>query len=217
MIFDGDKYRPQREEMVKRQIEARGIRDSRVLSAMRDVPRELFAGEDQLERAFFDGPLSIGHGQTISQPYIVAYMTEQLELSPQDRVLEIGTGCGYQTAVLAELASHVYTVEIIEPLAEMARKKLKEAGYGNISFRISNGTVGWKEEAPFDAVIVTAAPVRLPGELMRQLADGGRMIVPVGGFSQVLYKVTRRGDDYDREKLIGVRFVPMTGRIESDS
>jgi len=217
MSYDRERRRPERERMVETQIEARGIRDPRVLSAMKNVPRELFVPEDQQERAFFDGPLSIGHGQTISQPYIVAYMTEKLEVFPGDRVLEIGTGCGYQTAVLAELAGHVYTVEIVKPLADIARRLLEQAGYDNISFLSSDGTMGWEEESPFDAIMVTAAPPRIPGELTRQLADGGRMIVPVGEFSQVLYKVTRRGDDFEKESLLGVRFVPMTGRIEFDS
>ncbi len=217
MIYDREKRRSERIKMVETQIEARGVRDPRVVSAMKNVPRELFVPDDQRERAFFDGPLCIGHGQTISQPYIVAYMTEKLGVRPGDRVLEIGTGCGYQTAVLAELAGHVYTVEIVRPLAEKARRRLEQAGYDNISFLASDGTLGWKEESPFDAIMVTAAPPRIPGGLIQQLEDGGRMIVPVGELSQILYKITRRGDDFEKKSLLGVRFVPMTGGIESDS
>jgi protein-L-isoaspartate(D-aspartate) O-methyltransferase len=203
--------RKQREEMAKSQIASRGVRDRRVLEAMITVPRERFVRDEDRRLAFFDGPLSIGSGQTISQPYIVAYMTEMLGLKETDRVLEIGTGCGYQTAVIAEIAREVYTVEIVERLARCARDKLVELGYTNIHFRTGDGNAGWPEAAPFDAIIVTAAPEHVPKTLVSQLADGGRMIVPVGGYTQYLVRLTRTGEKVDRETLIGVRFVPMTG------
>ncbi|MBD3178285.1 MAG: protein-L-isoaspartate O-methyltransferase, partial [Candidatus Latescibacteria bacterium] len=154
--------------------------------------------------------------QTISQPYIVAYMTEQLSIGKDDRVLEIGTGCGYQTAVLAEIAGHVYTMEIIRELSERSENILGELDYDNVSFRVGDGSLGWPEEAPFDAIMVTAAPVRIPEELKKQLAEGGRMIIPAGTFSQRIYRITRSGGSFRTEELIGVRFVPMTGRIEGD-
>jgi len=204
----------ERELMVRDQIERRGIRDKRVLDAMRAVPRERFVDKDDLEYAFYDGPLSIGHGQTISQPYIVAYMTEALAIGSADRVLEIGTGSGYQTAVLAELAAEVYTIEIVEDLAERAQALLSEMGYTNIHFRAGDGSLGWPEAAPFDAIIVTAAPDDVPQRLVSQLADGGRMIIPVGSGEQYLELVTRRGDKVDRRELLCVRFVPMTGQVQ---
>ena len=204
--------RGQREAMVKSQIISRGVNDARVLEAMRTVPRERFVRKSDRRLAFFDGPLSIGCGQTISQPYIVAYMTEMLELKDTDRVLEIGTGCGYQTAVIAEIAREVYTVEIVERLALTAREMLDGLGYTNVYFRTGDGNEGWPEKAPFDAIIVTAAPERVPQTLVSQIADGGRMVVPVGGYTQYLIRLTRRGEKIERETLIGVRFVPMTGR-----
>jgi protein-L-isoaspartate(D-aspartate) O-methyltransferase len=217
MRADGnDTARKKREAMVAEQIEGRGIRDERVLEAMRAVPRERFVRTEDERLAFFDGPLSIGSGQTISQPYIVAYMTEVLGLGPDDKVLEVGTGSGYQTAILAELAGHVYTIECIEPLSLAARERLAALGCGNVSFRVGDGSLGWPEAAPFDAIIVTAAPGRMPQSLFGQLAPGGRMIVPVGRWEQYLYRIVRRGDDYEKEKLIGVRFVPMVGRIEEN-
>jgi protein-L-isoaspartate(D-aspartate) O-methyltransferase len=200
-----------RAEMVSSQIEARGVADERVLEVMRRVPRERFVPEVEQGLAFFDGPLSIGCGQTISQPYIVAYMTEMLELAAKDRVLEIGTGSGYQTAVLAELTGEVYTVETVDELGLSARGRLEELGYENIHYRIGDGYWGWPEAAPFDAIMVTAAPARLPERLVEQLGDGSRMIVPVGRYEQVLLKVTRSGDSVTEETLIAVRFVPMTG------
>ncbi len=203
-----------REEMVKSQIERRGVRDARVLEAMRKVPRELFVERSAIEYAFHDGPLSIGHGQTISQPYIVAYMTEMLEVRSTDRVLEIGTGSGYQTAVLAELAAEVYTIEIVEALSLRAQELLRAQGYSNIRFRAGDGSNGWPEEAPFDAVMVTAAPDRAPERIIAQLAEGGRMIVPVGSYEQYLELITRVNGKVERRALIGVRFVPMTGRIQ---
>jgi protein-L-isoaspartate(D-aspartate) O-methyltransferase len=202
--------------MVKDQIERRGVRDKRVLDAMRAIPRELFVESEDREYAFHDGPLSIGHGQTISQPYIVAYMTEMLAIGSADRVLEIGTGSGYQTAVLAELAAEVYTIEIVEELSIRAQGLLRAQGYSNIQFRAGDGSLGWSEAAPFDAIMVTAAPDRTPERLIEQLAKGGRMIVPVGRVEQYLELVTRRGGAVERRSLIGVRFVPMTGRVQED-
>ena len=208
--------RRERERMVRDQIERRGVRDKRVLDAMRAVPRELFVEREDREYAFHDGPLSIGYGQTISQPYIVAYMTEMLAIGSADRVLEIGTGSGYQTAVLAELAAEVYTIEIVEELSGKAQGLLKARGYSNIHFRAGDGSLGWPEAAPFDAIMVTAAPDRTPERLIEQLAEGGRMIVPVGRVEQHLELVTRRGGAAERRELIGVRFVPMTGRAQED-
>ena len=206
--------RRKRELMVRDQIERRGVRDPRVLEAMRKVPREIFVESDDREFAFHDGPLSIGHGQTISQPYIVAYMTEMLAIGAGDRVLEIGTGSGYQTAVLAELAAEVYTIEIVEELSRGAQVLLRKLAYSNIQFRAGDGSLGWSEAAPFDAIMVTAAPDRTPERLIEQLAEGGRMIVPVGSYEQYLELVTRRGAAIERRELIGVRFVPMTGDIQ---
>jgi protein-L-isoaspartate(D-aspartate) O-methyltransferase len=206
--------RRERERMVRDQIERRGVRDKRVLESMRTVPRELFVERSDREFAFHDGPLSIGHGQTISQPYIVAYMTEVLAIGSEDRVLEIGTGSGYQTAVLAELAAEVYTIEIVEELSARAQTLLGELEYSNIHFRAGDGSLGWPEAAPFDAIMITAAPERTPERLIDQLADGGRMIVPVGSYEQYLELVTRRGSSVERRPLIGVRFVPMTGRVQ---
>lgn len=204
--------RTQREKMVASQIVSRGVGDRRVLDAMRTVPRERFVRGDDRRLAFFDGPLSIGCGQTISQPYIVAYMTEMLQLKETDRVLEVGTGCGYQTAVIAEIAREVYTVEIVDRLARRAEETLGELGYTNIFFRTGDGHEGWPEKSPFDAVIITAAPEHVPRTLLSQLADGGRLVAPVGVYTQYLVRLTRRGDEIERETLIGVRFVPMTGR-----
>ncbi|MDD3643649.1 MAG: protein-L-isoaspartate(D-aspartate) O-methyltransferase [Candidatus Krumholzibacteria bacterium] len=207
---DGENRRL-REEMVRTQIASRGIDDPLVLRAMREVPRELMVRPEDIRYAFHDGPLSIGHGQTISQPYIVAYMTQELGLRPADRVLEIGTGCGYQTAVLAEIAAEVYTVEVVPELAEQARERLGSLGYANISFHVGDGTRGWPEHAPYDAIIVTAAPESVPEALKEQLADGGRLVLPVGAAMQHLVRIARRGDRFDEELLIAVRFVPLVG------
>lgn len=211
-----DRMRVERERMVNSQIAARGVEDTRVLEVMKDVPREYFVKKEYLDEAFCDAPLSIGHRQTISQPYIVAYMTEKLRITRKDRVLEIGTGSGYQTAVLAKLAGHVYTIEIVEALGLTARKKLRRAGYTNISYSIRDGSLGWEEEAPFDAVMITAAPARMPEKIIEQLVEGGRMVVPVGTISQQLYRITRGPEELVKEELIGVRFVPMTGEIDID-
>jgi len=212
MFKESDPNRKNREKMVADQIEARGVVDERVLEALRKVPREAFVREEDMAMAFYDGPLSIGYGQTISQPYIVAYMTEALGIEPEDRVLEIGTGSGYQTAVLAELASEVFTIEIVEPLALRAKDILTRLGYKNIHFRIGDGSAGWPEEAPFDAIMITAAPPSVPDTLVDQLADGGRMIVPVGRYEQYLELIEKKDQEVHRRRLIGVRFVPMTGK-----
>jgi len=212
MFKESDPNRKNREKMVADQIEARGVVDERVLEALRKVPREAFVREEDMAMAFYDGPLSIGYGQTISQPYIVAYMTEALGIEPEDRVLEIGTGSGYQTAVLAELASEVFTIEIVEPLALRAKDILTRLGYKNIHFRIGDGSGGWPEEAPFDAIMITAAPPSVPDTLVDQLADGGRMIVPVGRYEQYLELIEKKDQEVHRRRLIGVRFVPMTGK-----
>lgn len=200
-----------REEMVRDQIAVRDISDIRVLTAMRKVPRELFVRPEDHQAAFQDGPLSIGYGQTISQPYIVAYMTELLGIGERDRVLEIGTGCGYQTAVLAELAVQVHTVEIIPELSASARETLSGMGYSNIEFMTGDGREGWPAEAPFDAIIVTAAPVEVPQALKDQLVDGGRLVIPFGSGTQYIHRIVRSGDRFDDEGLIAVRFVPLTG------
>lgn len=201
--------------MVDTQIVARGVRDPRVLAAMRKVPRHLFVEPAQRAEAYEDHPLPIPGNQTISQPYIVALMTELLQLKPSSRVLEIGTGSGYQSAVLGELAKEVYTIEIVPELARLAANRLKELGYGNVRAREGDGYRGWPEEAPFDAIIVTAAPERIPQPLVDQLAPGGVMVIPVGGFFQEL-KVFRKSADgrVSERDILPVRFVPMTGEVE---
>jgi len=200
-----------RERMIEYDLEARGIRDERVLAAMRSVPRHLFVPPEEAGSAYADRPLPIGEGQTISQPYVVAFMTEALELGGDERVLEIGTGSGYQAAVLAECAAEVYTIEIVEPLGRRAASVLEELGYDNVHVRIGDGYRGWPEAAPFDAIIVTAAPEHVPQPLVDQLAEGGRMIVPVGGWDQVLVLLERKGGEVTRRSVLPVRFVPMTG------
>ncbi len=211
-----DPYAEVRERMVRSQIEARGVRDARVLAAMRAVPRHELVPSQLRQQAYADHPLPIGQGQTISQPYIVAYMTEKLKLSGDERVLEIGTGSGYQAAVLGELAAEVYTIEIVESLARRAARDLKKLGYENIHARHGDGYRGWPEEAPFDAIIVTAAPGQIPEPLVEQLAVGGRMILPVGEAYQELILITRDEEGVHRRRLIGVRFVPMTGEVQDD-
>ena len=207
-----DLYRLARERMVETQIKARGIKDERVLKAMLKVPRHLFVDEALRDQAYGDFPLPIGEGQTISQPYIVALMTEALELKGNERVLEIGTGSGYQTAILAELALWVYTIERFQALLERAKKVLKELGYKNISFKLDDGTLGWKEAAPFDAIIVTAASPDIPLPLVEQLAEGGRMVIPIGDeFSQTLIKGVKKGGKLHTKALEPVRFVKLVG------
>jgi protein-L-isoaspartate(D-aspartate) O-methyltransferase len=205
-------YRIAREKMVKNQLVPRGITDQGVLKAMRKVPRHLFVEEALVGEAYNDHPLPIGHQQTISQPYIVALMTQALELTGKEKTLEIGTGCGYQTAILAELSEKVYTIERIRPLMEEARALLAELNYLNVIFSAFDGTTGWKEYEPYDAIMVTAGSARIPQPLLEQLADGGRMIIPIGDrMSQELIKVTRDKDHYDRKSLGGCRFVDLIG------
>ncbi|MFZ8832486.1 MAG: protein-L-isoaspartate(D-aspartate) O-methyltransferase [Thermodesulfobacteriaceae bacterium] len=207
-----DIYRLARERMVETQIKARGIKDERVLKAMLKVPRHLFVDEALRDQAYGDFPLPIGEGQTISQPYIVALMTEALELKGNERVLEIGTGSGYQTAILAELVLWVYTIERFPTLLERAKKVLKELGYKNISFKLDDGTLGWKEASPFDAIIVTAASPDIPPPLVEQLTEGGRIVIPVGDeFSQTLIKGVKRGGKLHTKALEPVRFVKLVG------
>ena len=198
-----------RRRMVDAQIAARGIRNQAVLDAMSRVPRHLFVPPDLRDRAYDDTPLPIGQGQTISQPYIVAYMTEALALSRDQAVLEIGPGSGYQAAVLAELVREVYTVEILPDLAARARRTLAEAGYRNVQVRSGNGYLGWPERAPFSRIIVTAAPGEIPRALLDQLAVGGRMVLPVGTFFQRMTIVTKTGQGVTETQTIPVRFVPM--------
>jgi protein-L-isoaspartate(D-aspartate) O-methyltransferase len=209
-----DEYSQEREEMVRSTIEARGVTDPAVLSAMRNVPRHLFVPEDMLPNAYDDNPLPIGYGQTISQPYIVAWMTELLELNPGDKVLEIGTGSGYQAAVLAELGIvEVFTIEIVPELAGSAAERLEQLGYSQVKAKQGDGYYGWPEHAPFDAIIVTAAPDHLPSPLIAQLKEGGRIVIPIGppGFWQTLWKFEYVEGELKAFNLGGVAFVPFTG------
>lgn len=199
-----------RERMVTRQLAARDISDPCVLDAMRLVPRHRFVAPEQASEAYADYPLSIGHGQTISQPYIVAYMVEQLRLTPASRVLEIGTGCGYHTAVLAQLAGHVYSIEIVDALARRARETLDTLGVTNVTITTRDGTKGWPEHAPYDAITVAAATTDVPAALVEQLAVGGRLIIPVGSDEfQTLHLIERQLAATTDEALIDVRFVPL--------
>lgn len=207
-----DEHKGERERMVEEQIRARGIENPDVLRAMRKVPRHRFVPEHLRRLAYADGPLPIGREQTISQPLIVAYMTEAAQVSKQDKVLEIGTGSGYQAAVLAELAREVYTIEIIPELAEGARRVLAELGYKNVFTRTGNGYLGWPEQAPFDAIVVTAAPDEIPQALVEQLAVGGRMVIPVGKGDQEMVIVEKTREGVTKKRTIPVRFVPMTGK-----
>jgi protein-L-isoaspartate(D-aspartate) O-methyltransferase len=202
-----------REEMVKAQIAARGVKDPKTLAAMRKVPRHLFVPEGARTQAYEDHPLAIGHGQTISQPYIVAFMTEAAGLRGGESVLEIGTGSGYQAAVLSQIAARVFTIEIVAPLAASSAALLKRLGYANVSVRAGDGYLGWPEAAPFDAILVTAAAPKIPAPLKEQLKDGGRLVLPVGDDWQELIVVTRRGERFEENRLLAVRFVPMTGKV----
>ena len=196
--------------MVEQQIADRGIEDPLVLETMRTVPRHELVPTTSVGMAYSDRPLPIGHGQTISQPYIVAFMTELLELKPDDKVLEVGTGSGYQAAVLAEIVDHVYSVEIVEPLAQRARGVLSELGYDNVHIRIGDGYKGWQEHAPYDAIIVTASPSDVPPPLKEQLAEGGRMVIPVGGpVFQKLVLLRKKDGQVKQTDVTSVRFVPM--------
>ncbi len=207
-------YEMKRKRMLETQIKARGIRDARVLEAMSKVPRHLFVSEAQIAYAYDDGPLPIGEGQTISQPYIVALMTELAGLESESRVLEIGTGSGYQAAVLAEICKEVYSVEILEKLGKEAEARLKKLGYASVSVKIGDGYQGWKENAPFDAIIVTAAPEHVPQPLIDQLKIGGRLVIPVGEIFQELVLIRKTEKGIIKENITGVRFVPMTGEAE---
>jgi protein-L-isoaspartate(D-aspartate) O-methyltransferase len=208
-----------REQMIEADLLSRGIKDESVLRAMRQVERHQFVPIFMQHLAYADHPLPIEEGQTISQPYIVALMTELLELKPEDKVLEIGTGSGYQAAVLAEIAKEVYTIEIIPPLAESAKGRLQELGYQNIFVRTGDGYLGWPEAAPFDGIIVTAAPENIPQPLIDQLKVGGRMVIPVGGNPainpQLLYLIRKTESGVEKEEVIPVRFVPMTGAAQT--
>ena len=203
----------ERLHMVSRQIESRDVRDPRVLRAMRAVPRHRFVPPSQQASAYDDTPLPIGYRQTISQPYIVALMSQLAQVKPGDTVLEVGTGSGYQAAVLAEMGVKVFSIEIVEPLAERAKKTLKELGY-DVTVRHGDGYAGWPEHAPFDAIVVTAAPPRIPQPLKEQLEVGGRLVIPVGKYFQSLVVVTRTKSRFVQEDVLPVRFVPMTGEAQ---
>lgn len=206
-------YEKMRLSMVENQIERRGVKDDRVLHAMREVPRHEFVPNHLKKYAYADEPLPIGEDQTISQPYIVAYMTEYLHLGEEDIVLEIGTGSGYQAAVLAEIADTVYTIEIVDVLAKRAEKTLERLGYENVLVKRGDGYAGWPEHAPYDAIIITAAPTKIPQPLLEQLKIGGFMILPLGDYSQELVLIEKNIKGFEQKTLLPVRFVPMTGEI----
>lgn len=200
----------QRERMVDRQIEKRGIENPRVLQALRDVKRHLFVPPGEVSEAYEDHPLPIGSGQTISQPYIVALMTESIDPQPTDRVLEVGTGSGYQAAVLSKVVKEVFSIEIVEALGRDATKRLADLGYDNVTVRIGDGYKGWPEKSPFDKIVVTAAPPEVPQALIDQLAEGGRMVIPVGtAFQELLLIEKKKGGELAKRVITAVRFVPM--------
>ncbi len=209
-----DVFAAARNAMVDNQIAARGVTDERVLAAMRKIPRHQFVPERQRDAAYRDSPLPIGDGQTISQPLIVAVMTEAAQLDATSKVLEIGTGSGFQAAVLAEVAGEVYSIEIVPSLAERARALLHRTGYERVHLRLGDGYAGWPEAAPFDAILVTAAPPEIPEPLVEQLAVGGRMVIPVGRWWQELVVLTKTESGIERESIFPVRFVPMTGEAQ---
>jgi protein-L-isoaspartate(D-aspartate) O-methyltransferase len=209
-------FAQRRNTMVRTQIEDRGIRDRQVLAAMREVPRHEFVPNEFRDSAYDDRPLGIGYGQTISQPYIVAFMTERLVPKARDRILEIGTGSGYQAAILSKLVGEVFSIEIVPQLAEGAAATLKRLGYANVRVKAGDGYQGWPEHAPFDAIIVTCAPDHVPNPLISQLKEGGRLIIPVGDFGeQSLYLLEKRDGKIERKAILPVRFVPMTGKAQS--
>ena len=216
LAYQEEEWAAQRKQMVTRQIEGRGVKDSRVLAAMRAVPRHRFVPQDYRQYAYRDSPLPIGRGQTISQPYIVAFMTELAEVGPDDRVLEIGTGSGYQAAVLGELTKSVWSIEIDCELAKRARADLDATGYKQVVTKCGDGYAGWSEHAPFDAILVTAAAPRIPQPLKDQLAVGGVMVIPVGEVNkvQVLVLLRRTKDGFEEKRIEWVRFVPMTGEVQ---
>jgi protein-L-isoaspartate(D-aspartate) O-methyltransferase len=211
---DSAKFAKRREQMVQEQLQARDIIDVRVLAAMREVPRHEFVPAELVESAYEDNALPLKLGQTISQPYIVAYMTQALELRGTERVLEIGTGSGYQAAVLAKIVPEIYTIEILPELQEQASTILSKLGYRNIHFRVGDGYMGWLEHAPFDRIIVTAAPEKIPQPLIDQLKVGGRLVIPVGTFNQDLIVVEKKESGITSLSTIPVRFVPMTGKAQ---
>jgi len=205
-----------RRDMVEQQIHERGVHQPEVLRAMESVPRHLFIPDESRDKAYGDAPLPIGWGQTISQPYIVALMTELLDLDRRDKVLEIGTGSGYHAAVLSKVAGQVFTIEIIDELGKQARGTLQQLGYQNVHVRVGDGYKGWPEEAPFDAIILTAAPPKIPQPLLDQLKVGGRMVVPVGSFVQDLLLITKTPQGIEKRTVAPVRFVPMTGEVQKN-
>lgn len=211
-IVDTEEHRMARTKMVATQIEARGVRDERVLRAMRDEPRHAYVPKEYAGEAYADYPLPIGHGQTISQPFIVALMTALLDVKPKMKVLEIGTGSGYQAAILDRLGAEVYTIEIVEPLCERARRDLARNGHAGVKVRCGDGYRGWPEAAPFDRIILTAAPDHIPEPLVAQLAPSGVMVLPLGSVEQWLVRLTKHADgSVTQETVEAVRFVPMTG------
>lgn len=212
-LADEDEWTRARSAMVMEQIAARDVSDAATLRAMNAVPRHLFVRAADRSSAYDDHPLPIGHGQTISQPYVVAFMTAAMGLGGGEKVLEVGTGSGYQAAVLAQIAAKVFTIEIVEPLAQESARRLKELGYENITVRAGDGYAGWPEEAPFDAIMVTAAAPQIPEPLKQQLRDGGRLVIPVGTDVQEIVVMTRHGDRFRERRVLPVRFVPMTGKV----
>jgi protein-L-isoaspartate(D-aspartate) O-methyltransferase len=211
-VTSTSEFAAERQKMVQEQLKPRGIHDERVLAAMAKVPREEFVPENLRNKSYWDNALPIGHDQTISQPFIVAFMTEQLRPQPTDRVLEIGTGTGYQTAVLAELVKDVYTIEIIEPLAKDASARLARLDYNNAHVKVGDGYQGWPEVEPFDSIIVTCAPDKVPQPLTQQLKEGGRIIIPVGnGLDQQLFLLEKKDGQIAQRAILPVRFVQMTG------
>ncbi len=214
--FADDRYAAVRERMVRERVESAGVKDSRVLDAIRNTPRHEFVPLSQRDRAYFDMALPIGESQTISSPFIVASMTEALETRPTDKVLEIGTGSGYQAAVLSPLVDKVYSIEIVRELGEQAEVTLKQLGYDNVSTRVGDGFLGWPDAAPFDKIIVTCSPESVPQPLIDQLAEGGMIVIPVGErYQQTLYRMTKKNGELVREALRPTLFVPMTGAAES--
>jgi protein-L-isoaspartate(D-aspartate) O-methyltransferase len=208
----GREFAVERERMVREQVAMRGVTNERILTAMRKVPREQFVPEAMRDRSYSDQPLPIGYDQTISQPFVVAFMTEKLQLKSTDRVLEIGTGSGYQAAILGELAAEVYTIEIVEPLGKGAAATLQRLGYKKVHVKIGDGYKGWPEHAPYDAVIVTCAPDHVPQPLVQQIKEGGRIVIPVGpAGGQELYLLEKREGQLKQRAVLPVRFVPMTG------